>query len=383
MKQKEQLSDYDTLQSLLSALENKNDPAIDLPGTMHQYLERKARAKGVPLHGTFELTPQCNLNCKMCYVHLNKSQMEGKRLLTVDQWEMLMEQAIHMGMLDATFTGGECLTYPGFDELYLYLFSKGVRTTILTNGLELTEDRIRFFCQFPPKGIQVTLYGSSDDEYEAVTGRRCFETVIGHIRKLAQTKIPFSIAITPNRFLLSGGEKLVRLANELGFWYTINTNLFRPRTETGRRNDNIDISDDEYIKLHLLRRQLKGIQVAPNSCELPEPAQRRRKQKGLLCSAGNSGFHLRWDGCMQPCGSFEGIEADPLKEGFQSAWAKIHAACSEYPLPEECSECAYRNLCPACVMVHLQGAERGHASRAVCEKAQRLVASGLATLGDE
>ena len=378
-----QLSDYDTLESLLTALESRNDPAIDLPGTVYHYLERKARARGIPLHGTFELTPQCNLDCKMCYVHLNKSQMAGRRLLTEDQWKMLMEQAIHMGMLDAVFTGGECLTYPDFDELYLYLFSKGIRTSILTNGLLLNEERIRFFCRYPPKGIQITLYGSSDDEYEAVTGKRCFETVIANIRKAAQTRIPISIAITPNRFLFDGGEKLVKLANDLGIWYTINTNLSRPRTETGRQNDIIDISDEEYIKLHLLRRQLKGIQIMPNSCELPKPAQSRKKQKGLLCSAGNSGFHLRWDGYMMPCGSFKGVEAEPLKEGFPSAWMKIHNACLAYPLPEECSECPYHVLCPACVMAHLQGAEPGHASPAICARAQKLVASGLATLNDE
>lgn len=383
MTQKDQLSEYGTLEVLLNDLESRNDPAIDVPGTMHQYLERKARAKGVPLHGSFELTPQCNLDCRMCYVHLNQNQMAGKQLLTVEQWKSLMAQAIEMGMLNATFTGGECLTYPGFDDLYLYLWERGVRTTILTNGVLLTQERLRFFCQHPPKGMQITLYGSSEEEYEAVTRRRCFETVMAHIRAAAETNIPLSIAVTPNRFLLDGGEKLVRLANELGLWYTINTNLFHPRAETGRRNDAIDLSDEEYIRLHLLRRQLKGISVEPNPCQLPEPAQSGSRQKGLLCSAGTSAFHIRWDGKMQPCGSFEGVEAEPLTEGFQTAWAKIRAACAEFPLPEECAECPYRVLCPACVMAHRQGAEPGHASPDICARAKKLVASGLATLNDE
>ena len=30
-----------------------------------EYLYRKACLKNIPLSGTFELTPRCNLNCKM------------------------------------------------------------------------------------------------------------------------------------------------------------------------------------------------------------------------------------------------------------------------------------------------------------------------------
>lgn len=379
----DRLSDYDTLDALLGALEDRNDEGIDTYGSMLKYLEQKARRRGVPLHGTFELTPRCNLACRMCYVHLSEGQMAGKKLLTAAQWKQLMAQAIEEGMLYATLTGGECLTYPEFDEVYLYLLSRGIRTGILTNGLLLTEERIRFFCQHPPRGIQVTLYGSSEDEYEAVAGRRCFEQVLGQIRRLKQTNLPVTLAITPNRFLADGGERLVRLADETGLWYSINTSLFRPRAETGRRDDDIDLPVEQYIRLHLLRRRLKGVNTTPADCFLPAPARAGRKQKGLLCSAGNSGFHVRWDGKMMPCGSFEGIEAEPLGEGFGAAWARIRAACAEYPLPEECAECAYRGVCPACVMAHRQGAEAGHASPLLCERAQKLVASGLATLNDE
>lgn len=383
MASNERLTQYDSLEALLSALEERHDPTIDLPGSMRRHLERKARERGVPLHGTFELTPLCNLNCRMCYAHLTKEQLQGRALLTVRQWKALMDAAIDLGMLDATFTGGECLTYPGVEELYLHLYSKGVRTTILTNGLLMTPERVDFFKRYPPRGVQITLYGSDEAEYEAVTGARCFERVVQNIRELAQTEIPLSVAITPNRFLSDGGERLVRLAHSLGVHYTINTSLFRPREETGRREDRIDLPDDAYIALHRLRRSLHGVETQPNTCDLPLPSKRGSEQRGLLCSAGNSGFHVRWDGKMLPCGSFEGVEAEPLKEGFPAAWEKIHAACAEYPLPEECAECAYRGLCPACVMVHRQGAAPGHASPEVCARAQKLAASGLAEWNKE
>lgn len=77
---------------------------------VRKFLNFKAREKGIPISGTFELTPLCNLDCKMCYVHLNKAQMQGAQHLSVEQWKQLMQQAIDAGMMYARLTGGECLT---------------------------------------------------------------------------------------------------------------------------------------------------------------------------------------------------------------------------------------------------------------------------------
>ena len=49
---------------------------------VRKFLNFKARDKGIPLSGTFELTPLCNLDCKMCYVHLNQAQIQGAQCLS-------------------------------------------------------------------------------------------------------------------------------------------------------------------------------------------------------------------------------------------------------------------------------------------------------------
>ena len=102
----------------------------------------------------------------MCYVHLTPQQMGERCLLPTDVWLDLINQAEKAGMTKAALTGGECLTYPGFDEIYLHLQTLGIRTAVLTNGILLNEDRIRFFQRYPPALIQLTLYGASEDEYE-------------------------------------------------------------------------------------------------------------------------------------------------------------------------------------------------------------------------
>jgi len=69
-------------------------------------LSDKAFKQDVPLNGNFELTPLCNLDCKICYVHLQDPSVRH-RMLSGEQWIALMQQAIDRGMMVALLTGGE------------------------------------------------------------------------------------------------------------------------------------------------------------------------------------------------------------------------------------------------------------------------------------
>ena len=192
-----------TVRQLLAQLDAQNITDYRRYEAVRKFLNFKARDKGVPISGSFELTPLCNLDCKMCYVHLNKAQMQGAQLLSVRQWKDIMQQAIDAGMMYARVTGGECLTYPGFKELYLFLREKGIETAILSNGILMDEEMCAFLKENPPAAIQVTLYGASEEAYERVTGHRSFNRVVENIRRLRDMEFPLSIAVTPNAFILS------------------------------------------------------------------------------------------------------------------------------------------------------------------------------------
>ena len=67
----------------------------------NQFLQmamQNARENDTPISGCFELTPLCNLDCKMCYVHLSDSTVK-ERMLDGDRWIDLMGQAIENGMM--------------------------------------------------------------------------------------------------------------------------------------------------------------------------------------------------------------------------------------------------------------------------------------------
>ena len=348
----------------------------------NEYFTFQTRKKAVPYQGMFELTPLCNLKCKMCYVRLSPEQLGERSLLMADSWIRMIDQAAAAGMMKAALTGGECLTHPDFDAIYLHLQELGIRTAVLTNGILLNEDRIRFFQRYPPALIQITLYGASEEEYEQVCGTRHFETVLANIRRAQEAGLSLFIAITPNRFLTDGGEALLKLAVSLDIPYNINSCLFTPFPGTGREKDSVDMDMEGYIRLYKLRAQMNGEVITPvDPASLPEVARQTEPQKlGLRCGAGMNAFTIQWDGAMIPCSSLLQIRESPLRDGFQAAWNAIHEAALHFPIPAECEACEYNSVCPSCVAIHAQDAPPGHASPRRCQCARQLVESGLVRL---
>lgn len=344
---------------------------------MRTFLNVRARAAGIPLNGTFELTPLCNLDCKMCYVHLTNAQLNGADLLSADQWEHLIGQAIDAGMMYAKLTGGECLSYPAFKRIYQYLQERGVETGILTNGTLLDQDMADFLQSNPPASIQITLYGASEEAYERVTGHRVFSIVMENLKRLQTYGLPLSITVTPNAFM-TDGEDLLRLVHSMGLTPQINCGLMAPRAETGRRKS--DTGLDTYVQMFKLNRALGGgVPTAPcDEDTLPEPGGAAETALyGIPCGAGRSGFSIAWNGEMRPCNTFPHIKEYPLKLGFSQAWQRIQKQAICFPIPAECAQCAYRACCSCCIAEHVAEAPIGHASPTICARTRRMVAEGL------
>ena len=372
-----------SLRELLAQLNSKGVSDYRRYETMRRFLNIKARDKGVPISGSFELTPLCNLDCRMCYVHLQKNQMQGAQLLRVDQWKQIMQQAIDAGMMYARLTGGECLTYPGFRELYLFLRDRGIETVILSNGILMDEKMTEFLKKNPPAAIQISVYGAGEDAYERVTGRRCFEQVTANLRRLRDADIPLVAAVTPNAYM-TDGESIIRLLQAEKIPYAINSGIMKPREETGR--DLADADLDTYIDMLKLRNSFRGGSLEPETDPdgLPDPNQKRGNTAfGVTCGAGRSGFAVDWRGGMRPCNNFPCDGEDILKLGFREAWNRTNHTATHFPLPAECEGCAYKGVCKHCVAEHAAGAMPGHASPAICAMGKRMVIEGLCSLNNK
>ena len=366
----------------LEQLRRKNGRQIQNYKELNRYLDTKAREKGIPINAQFELTPLCNFSCRMCYVHLNPDQLNGQDILPAETWKDLMRQAWEAGMIQATLTGGECLAYPGFDELFLYLHSLGCSVAVLTNGYLLDDKRIRFFQEHTPNIIQVTLYGQNDDVYERVTGRRTFTTVAENIRKAIDAKLPVSLNITPSTFLGEDVLDTVRFAKSLRSEVTINSVIFSPNEETGRSSQKDDPGTDLYVRIYRLLDELDGRETKEFTGVLPPAGGSSREctECGLLCGGGRSSFVLSWKGMMTACNRMSMICADALHEGVAAAWAKVCREANSWPRVPECEGCLYRDVCNRCAGNVVQFGKPGERPTPLCEQTMNFIRQGVRPL---
>lgn len=370
-----QLDRHDTLIEYIRKLKDQGMTGEQIRKYIGWFIENKARNSIIPIHGTFELTPFCNLNCHMCYVHLDRDDYNRNLLISASDWKTIIEQGYKVGMRTAVLTGGECLVYPDFDEIFLFLCQLGVDVAVLTNGVLMNNERINFFKENRLSYIQVSLYGSNEESYEKVTGHRVFKTVLRNLQLMREAGLKVQLSITPSRFMLNDMYALVELAHSLGFPYEINCRLMPPRKNTGRKME--DLSLDQYVDIYRIRAGLLDMNLEQiDPAELPDENRSGKEWHGLLCGAGRSSFAIRYDGQMIPCVSLDDHSVSVLDLGFQKSWELISQYAINYPIPCECNGCIYFPICIHCQGLH-KSASVGHCDSQICERTKKLAEAGF------
>ena len=178
--------------------------AIEYQGSIEQFLCEKATINCTPINAILELTPLCNMNCDMCYVRLDKEEMNQKgRLRSAKEWIDLADKMKDAGTLFVLLTGGEPLVYPDFKEVYIALKKMGMILTINTNGTMIDEEWADFFGKYPPRRINITLYGKDENTYQELCHySQGYQKTINALKLLRERNIDVKVngSITPANF---------------------------------------------------------------------------------------------------------------------------------------------------------------------------------------
>lgn len=335
-----------------------------------------ARGPGIPVFGTFELTPLCNFACRMCYVRLAPEQMRSRgRLRSAGVWLRVADEAREMGMAGVTLTGGEALTHPDFPEIYTGLSDRGLIISVLSNGSLVNDVALDLFTERPPSHMRFTLYGSSNETYERLCGApHGFDDVMRSLRALRERGIGFSLAFTGTALNIADLEDVERIAEELGVGLIKTTNLV-PAIRGAA-------SDADDLRTELPPRPTRG-RVPRREASRP-PRRRDPKDPFARCLSYRSSFWLDWDGSMELCAFMSSCGTRPFEDGFAAAWGQLLERLSAITVPEACEGCSVRGFCSACPGV--LEAEAGGPSRTsekYCGRARDLAArSALVREGD-
>lgn len=334
------------------------------------YLFSKAGVRKVPLSGTFELTPRCNFNCKMCYVHLSKEEQEARgRELTAAEWIALGEECSKQGMLFLLLTGGEPLLRPDFREIYLGLKKLGLVISINTNGSLIDDEMLEFFKANPPYRLNITLYGSSSDVYNEVNGNpAAFEKTYRAIKALKEVGIPVKVNCSTTQYNKDDIDNVYNISADLNIHVQNAEYMFPPmRISAESAGSAVRLSAkeaghemflnlkrrsyfDEKLYLIRLRKVANGIKVIDEDAEcLDVPtAETLTATEHIRCRAGSCAFWVSWDGKLSPCGMMIEPSFDIYELGFSETWKRVCEETKAIMMPPKCTNCDKRFACVVC-----------------------------------
>ena len=343
-----------------------------------------------------QLTPLCNLSCKMCYAKMLPIEVKscGKHILRFEEWKWYIDQLHEMGTPTLSLTGGECMLHPDFKRIYCYAYDLGFGIVLLTNGTCITEELFELFIDKPPDGFSITVYGFSPETYGKLCGNSSgFKLAFSNINKIIERKFNLIVKYTVTR------ENVLDLYDTYLYFKQKNISLqYQSSLMVFNKADaeiisQIEVDEELFYKIEKLINGDSYQQYNDEHDKEFVDLMRRGKSfsyRGIRCSAGRCICHIRWDGMMTPCVSFEEFMVNPKDMGMKSAWTQMNKWADNYPALEECDQCPHQLRCHQCASLHYNDTGvPGMPSPRLCwkhnhpEKAriveQRLIKKGLVT----
>lgn len=331
--------------------------------TVRDKLWKKASEKGIPLAGTFELLPICNFACKMCYVRKSMAEVQALGgLKDADWWLDNMRQAAELGMLFPLLTGGEPLLYPDFRKIYEGLMDMGMQVSINSNGSLIDREWAQWFGKQPPVRINLTLYGGSEETYEALCGNgAAFGKVCNAVQYLKEAGVPvkFNCSVTPQN--VQDLDKMIAFAKSVESPIQIATYMFPPvRRENGSMyGQNDRLSPEEAGKL---RAYTDYIQAEPKwflgqaerfrrftPLEDLDFLSMERQEMAMHCRGGHNSLWINWQGNIMNCGMYGSVEFPLENRSVADAWTELRERTHAIRYTPVCSGCPNLPLCHSCI----------------------------------
>ena len=308
-----------------------------------------------------ELTARCNNDCRHCYINLPAGdKMAESRELTPGEIGDIADQAMAMGAVWCLITGGEPLLRKDFEEIYLLLKKKGLLLSIFTNACLITDKHIELFKKYPPRDVEVTVYGITKETYEGVTGKPGSYAVFRRgLDRLLEAGIPVRLKAVAIR---SNVHELPEIA---AFCRKYTKDYFRFDPLIHMRFDGDPARNAEIRQERLSPAEIVAIEQADT--ERFNSLEKRCDKLDMLadacpncnhlfhCGAGKGSFNVSYDGYFRLCSSLwhpdcvYDLRQGSLKEAMAVFVPKVLDMRSTDPtFLEKCRGCQIIDFCLWC-----------------------------------
>jgi len=277
-----------------------------------------------PIRATIQTTENCNLRCKMCQIH-GKATNRNLLSMTKQNLDFCIEKLFPYLIEFHPTNIGEPLVYEWFDYLCKKTIEYGVLFDITTNGMLLTEDKIK---NILPSllDIKISFDGIKKETFEKIRINSDFDILLQNIDNLLKIKnsINNKATVTLQMTLLKSNylelPDIIYFANKKGIDRVKAFHVFSFSDEI------TDISLvkelDEFEKI-----RLQAIKLADElnvSLEISEPPLNNNKEPELIYQKCRLLWAECWidaDGKILPCHSHQNKEYGHISNlDFMQNW---------------------------------------------------------------
>jgi radical SAM additional 4Fe4S-binding domain len=308
-----------------------------------------------------ELTARCNNNCSHCYINLPVGdRIALEKELNFEEIMEVADQAVQLGAIWCNITGGEPLLREDFKDIYIGLKKKGLIISVFTNATLIKKEHIELFKKYPPRDIEVTVYGVTRETYETVTHRSgSYQAFTQGLNLLLQNDLKVRLKAVALR---SNFKELPQIAQ---FCRERTKDYFRFDPLLHLRLDCNSVRNEKIKSERLTPKEIVAIEIADserfNSLEKSCDKLINPKFSGVTsnklfhCGTGNGNFVIGFDGNLRLCMSLQhpdciyNLREGSLIDAWQNFIPKIRDMRSEKEeFLNTCRSCPIINLCLWC-----------------------------------
>ncbi|MEO0460212.1 MAG: radical SAM protein [Myxococcota bacterium] len=329
----------------------------------------KSLRERVPISGMLELTSRCNLKCVHCYLG-DQAEQHAKRdqELDTERFKSVIDELADAGCLYLVITGGDPMMRKDFVELYLHAIRRGLLVTVFCDGVLVSERIIEVFREYPPRRVEVSLYGATAETYEAVTQvRGSFSKCIRGIERLLDAGLNVglkTVLMTLNQHEL---ETMREIARGYGCSFRFDSAIFPCLPDANK--DPLDLRVEPRIAVE---KELADPETRESWQRYHESRQGTPNAETLYkCGAGLTGFYVGPLGDLSPCLMTTQHRFSLSDASFEQRWRHDMLSLRKRKPKRQnygCNTCEKQTLCTGCPAFNwLETGEEDRKSDYVCE----------------
>ena len=266
-------------------------------------LQHKKQLPRFPYLVDLELTNNCNLRCIFCG---QQAMTRERGFLTEEIFHKVIDEcAIHKTPV-RLIRWGEPTLHPKVIDYCSYIKSKGLFLHMTTNGLLLTENKVKSLLEVGLDSIIFSFQGATKEQYEIMRQNDQYETLKANILMLVKVRgdspkpyIHISSTVT--------NESQQEINDFVKYWISVVDEVGIGKTNLSHLSSHQIKSFESFGKIELLKKQ------------------ETIKKEHIPCSEVYQKLSVDWDGKVTCCcGDFDNLltVGNISESSLSSIWAK-------------------------------------------------------------